>query len=112
MGTWLFLPSLSNGSAPNHHSPAPPAGYKSADDSIGSPGLALSPTHESGDQQLTGSRAVGGRRRQPTDSAYFIAKELLTTERTYGKDLDVILVVSCDDEAQREKGRVVSTSSW
>lgn len=33
-------------------------------------------------------------RRWPTDKAYFIAKELLMTERTYKKDLDVINVVS------------------
>lgn len=32
--------------------------------------------------------------RFPTDRAYFIAKELLTTERTYVKDLEVITVVS------------------
>lgn len=30
----------------------------------------------------------------PTDKAYFIAKEILTTERTYLKDLEVITVVS------------------
>ena len=29
----------------------------------------------------------------PTDKAYFIAKELLTTERTFLKDLEVITVV-------------------
>lgn len=33
--------------------------------------------------------------RFPTDRAYFIAKELLTTERTYVKDLEVVTVVSC-----------------
>ncbi|XP_008326123.1 FERM, ARHGEF and pleckstrin domain-containing protein 1 isoform X2 [Cynoglossus semilaevis] len=32
------------------------------------------------------------RKRYPTDKAYFIAKELLTTERTYVKDLEVITV--------------------
>lgn len=32
--------------------------------------------------------------RFPTDRAYFIAKELLTTERTYVKDLEVMTVVS------------------
>lgn len=32
--------------------------------------------------------------RFPTDKAYFIAKEILTTERTYLKDLEVITVVS------------------
>ncbi|TSM68851.1 FERM, RhoGEF and pleckstrin domain-containing protein 1 [Bagarius yarrelli] len=33
------------------------------------------------------------RKRFPTDKAYFIAKELLTTERTYLKDLELISVV-------------------
>ncbi|XP_051937604.1 FERM, ARHGEF and pleckstrin domain-containing protein 1-like isoform X3 [Hippocampus zosterae] len=32
------------------------------------------------------------RKRFPTDKAYFIAKELLTTERTYVKDLEVVTV--------------------
>lgn len=32
------------------------------------------------------------RKRFPTDRAYFIAKELLTTERTYVKDLEVVTV--------------------
>nr|XP_002732232.2 PREDICTED: FERM, RhoGEF and pleckstrin domain-containing protein 2 [Saccoglossus kowalevskii] len=31
-------------------------------------------------------------KRHPTDKAYFIAKEILTTERTYIKDLEVIVV--------------------
>lgn len=31
--------------------------------------------------------------RCPTDKAYFIAKEILATERTYLKDLEVITVV-------------------
>ncbi|XP_028817212.1 FERM, ARHGEF and pleckstrin domain-containing protein 2 isoform X3 [Denticeps clupeoides] len=34
----------------------------------------------------------GRRKRYPTDKAYFIAKEILTTERTYLKDLEVITV--------------------
>ncbi|XP_064186771.1 FERM, ARHGEF and pleckstrin domain-containing protein 2 isoform X2 [Anguilla rostrata] len=34
----------------------------------------------------------GRRKRNPTDKAYFIAKEILTTERTYLKDLEVITV--------------------
>lgn len=33
------------------------------------------------------------KQRWPTDKAYYIAKELLMTERTYKKDLDVINVV-------------------
>ncbi|XP_019752039.1 FERM, RhoGEF and pleckstrin domain-containing protein 2-like [Hippocampus comes] len=36
----------------------------------------------------------GRRKRYPADKAYFIAKEILTTERTYLKDLEVITVVS------------------
>ena len=31
--------------------------------------------------------------RHPTDKAYFIAKEILMTERTYKKDLEVINLV-------------------
>jgi len=33
---------------------------------------------------------TGRRKRHPTDKAYFIAKEILMTERTYKKDLEVI----------------------
>ncbi|KAI1899016.1 hypothetical protein AGOR_G00078340 [Albula goreensis] len=36
------------------------------------------------------------RKRFPTDKAYFVAKELLTTERTYLKDLEVITVKHSD----------------
>ena len=32
--------------------------------------------------------------RYPTDRAYFIAKEILMTERTYKKDLEIINLVS------------------
>jgi hypothetical protein len=32
--------------------------------------------------------------RYPVDTAYFIAKEFLMTERTYKKDLEIINVVS------------------
>ena len=32
--------------------------------------------------------------RYPADKAYYIAKELLMTERTYKKDMEVITVVS------------------
>lgn len=34
------------------------------------------------------------RKRWPTDKEYFMAKELLMTERTYKKDLDIINTVS------------------
>jgi len=37
-------------------------------------------------------RKVSDRRRYPVDKAYYIAKELLMTERTYKKDLEVITV--------------------
>lgn len=40
------------------------------------------------------SRSSSSPQRFPTDRAYFIAKELLTTERTYLKDLEVVTVVS------------------
>lgn len=33
------------------------------------------------------------KRKYPSDKAYFIAKEILTTERTYKKDLEVINLV-------------------
>ncbi|KAF2350371.1 Dbl (DH) domain [Trinorchestia longiramus] len=58
-------------------------------ESVSSPPLPLSPPHEPG-EDLTGVRGSGGRRKQPVDKDYFIAKELLTTERTYAKDLLVI----------------------
>ncbi|XP_033984561.1 FERM, ARHGEF and pleckstrin domain-containing protein 1 [Trematomus bernacchii] len=55
------------------------------------------------------------RKRFPTDRAYFIAKELLTTERTYVKDLEVVTVsfqsAVGQDEATPEslKNTVLST---
>lgn len=36
------------------------------------------------------------KKKWPTDRAYFLAKELLMTERTYKKDLDVLNTVSID----------------
>ncbi|XP_077392480.1 FERM, ARHGEF and pleckstrin domain-containing protein 1-like isoform X1 [Festucalex cinctus] len=42
------------------------------------------------------------RKRFPTDRAYFIAKELLTTERTYVKDLEVVTVSFQDAIGQDE----------
>ncbi|KAK0153700.1 FERM, ARHGEF and pleckstrin domain-containing protein 1 [Merluccius polli] len=46
------------------------------------------------------------RKRFPTDRAYFIAKELLTTERTYLKDLEVVSVCAVGkDEAAPESLR-------
>uniref|UniRef100_A0A8C8FK31 FERM, ARHGEF and pleckstrin domain-containing protein 1 n=1 Tax=Oncorhynchus tshawytscha TaxID=74940 RepID=A0A8C8FK31_ONCTS len=42
------------------------------------------------------------RKRFPTDKAYFIAKELLTTERTYLKDLEVVTVSFQDSVGKDE----------
>lgn len=41
--------------------------------------------------------------RFPTDRAYFIAKELLTTERTYVKDLEVVTVVRVESRRPHEQ---------
>ena len=46
--------------------------------------LSLEPTAEE-----------GKKKRAPSDIAYYILKELLTTERTYKRDLEVVCVVSC-----------------
>ncbi|XP_068449328.1 FERM, ARHGEF and pleckstrin domain-containing protein 2 isoform X2 [Clinocottus analis] len=45
-----------------------------------------------GNARLEEEEEEGRRKRYPTDKAYFIAKEILTTERTYLKDLEVITV--------------------
>ncbi|XP_019936556.2 FERM, ARHGEF and pleckstrin domain-containing protein 2 isoform X2 [Paralichthys olivaceus] len=61
------------------------------------PGQAPSPLQSPNPSEV-GSNArleeeeEGRRKRYPTDKAYFIAKEILTTERTYLKDLEVITV--------------------
>uniref|UniRef100_A0A4W3IEB9 FERM, ARHGEF and pleckstrin domain-containing protein 2 n=1 Tax=Callorhinchus milii TaxID=7868 RepID=A0A4W3IEB9_CALMI len=62
------------------------------------PGQPLSPLQspilsEAGSTRLDDEEEVR-RKRYPADKAYFIAKEILTTERTYLKDLEVITVVS------------------
>ncbi|KAL4608351.1 FERM, RhoGEF and pleckstrin domain-containing protein 2 isoform X1 [Arapaima gigas] len=61
------------------------------------PGQAPSPLQspvlsEVGSARLEEEDEEGRRKRYPTDKAYFIAKEILTTERTYLKDLEVITV--------------------
>ncbi|KAJ8375209.1 hypothetical protein SKAU_G00057890 [Synaphobranchus kaupii] len=61
------------------------------------PGQAPSPLQspvlsEVGGARLEEEEEEGRRKRYPTDQAYFIAKEILTTERTYLKDLEVITV--------------------
>ena len=45
--------------------------------------------------------------RFPTDRAYFIAKELLTTERTYVKDLEVVTVVRKAKSARQHAAPLV-----
>uniref|UniRef100_A0A3Q3W424 Uncharacterized protein n=1 Tax=Mola mola TaxID=94237 RepID=A0A3Q3W424_MOLML len=59
------------------------------------PGQAPSPLQspilsEVGSNARLEEEEEGRRKRYPTDKAYFIAKEILTTERTYLKDLEVI----------------------
>ncbi|KAJ8270401.1 hypothetical protein GJAV_G00114100 [Gymnothorax javanicus] len=60
------------------------------------PGQAPSPLQSPLLSEASGVRLEeeedGRRKRYPTDKAYFIAKEILTTERTYVKDLEVITV--------------------
>ncbi|XP_068599155.1 FERM, ARHGEF and pleckstrin domain-containing protein 2 [Brachionichthys hirsutus] len=61
------------------------------------PGQALSPMQspilsEVGCNARIEEEEEGRRKRYPTDKAYFIAKEILTTERTYLKDLEVVTV--------------------
>ncbi|KAG2462899.1 FARP2 protein, partial [Polypterus senegalus] len=57
--------------------------------------LSCPPTATEGSSSSSGSDSDsewGSDIRYPTDKAYFIAKEILTTERTYLKDLEVITV--------------------
>ncbi|XP_033884504.1 FERM, ARHGEF and pleckstrin domain-containing protein 2-like isoform X2 [Acipenser ruthenus] len=61
------------------------------------PGQAPSPLQspilsEMGTARLDEEEEEGRKKRYPADKAYFIAKEILTTERTYLKDLEVITV--------------------
>ncbi|XP_008305569.1 FERM, ARHGEF and pleckstrin domain-containing protein 2 isoform X2 [Cynoglossus semilaevis] len=65
--------------------------------SLSLPGQQQSPLHspilsEVGSTTRLEEDEEGRRKRFPTDKAYFIAKEILTTERTYLKDLEVITV--------------------
>ena len=50
------------------------------------------PTDPSAAAAATGT-GESRKRKYPSDKAYFIAKEILTTERTYKKDLEVMHVV-------------------
>ncbi|XP_042272367.1 FERM, ARHGEF and pleckstrin domain-containing protein 2 isoform X2 [Thunnus albacares] len=85
---------------------APPSHYAFQDSVVDSPQLSpfnskgplcLSPSFQMSTLSLPG-QAVSPLQspilseRYPTDKAYFIAKEILTTERTYLKDLEVITV--------------------
>ena len=95
-----FSLSLSDGIVHTRHLPdsvpqSADARASSPPADVGPSPLALSPAHDSGGAELTG-RGSGSKRKQPTERGYFIAKELLTTERTYGKDLDVINGVSIE----------------
>ncbi|XP_061744822.1 FERM, ARHGEF and pleckstrin domain-containing protein 2-like isoform X1 [Nerophis ophidion] len=61
------------------------------------PGQASSPLQspapsEVGSNGRLEEEEEGRRKKSPNDKAYFIAKEILTTERTYLKDLEVITV--------------------
>lgn len=51
---------------------------------------------------MSGCSSVGACvQKFPTDKAYFIAKELLTTERTFIKDLQVVTEVRGRDDLQK-----------
>ncbi|XP_019752482.1 FERM, RhoGEF and pleckstrin domain-containing protein 2 isoform X3 [Hippocampus comes] len=90
----------------------PPTHYSLSDMALDSPHLSrfeaagplsLSPSFQMSTLSLPGQAATNVSsplqspilsERYPADKAYFIAKEILTTERTYLKDLEVITVVS------------------
>merc|ERR1719431_1353634 len=46
---------------------------------------------------------TGRRKRHPTDKSYFIAKEILMTERTYKKDLEVINLWFRDEVSKEDQ---------
>jgi FERM, RhoGEF and pleckstrin domain protein 2 len=59
--------------------------------------LPLSPPpslHTNGNGMGTLERSDTLRKKWPTDKAYYISKEILMTERTYRRDLDVINLVN------------------
>uniref|UniRef100_A0A4W5LEF0 Uncharacterized protein n=1 Tax=Hucho hucho TaxID=62062 RepID=A0A4W5LEF0_9TELE len=74
---------LGPGQSPNGHQPSPINAHSSP---LSSPLLTDAGYVRTDDEDEV-------RRKFPTDKAYFIAKELLTTERTFQKDLAVITVV-------------------
>ena len=50
--------------------------------------------------------------RHPTDKAYFIAKEILMTERTYKKDLEVINLVRLSLLAEKKRLSLLTFSEF
>ncbi|CAL8310034.1 unnamed protein product [Lota lota] len=89
-GTVADSPQLSPFSSKDPLCPASPSFQMST---LSLPGHASPPP---GPASQVGTRLEedeeGRRKRYPADKAYFIAKEILTTERTYLKDLEVITV--------------------
>ncbi|KAL2081634.1 hypothetical protein ACEWY4_023487 [Coilia grayii] len=82
------LPGAARGMV-NGHRPANGGGGHSPD---GRPPSPLTSPLLNDAAARTDDEDEARRKRFPTDKAYFIAKELLTTERTYLKDLEVITV--------------------
>merc|ERR1719336_209138 len=62
----------------------------------------LSPVSFKGGMDTLDNDTSGRRKRHPTDKAYFIAKEILMTERTYKKDLEVINLWFRDEVSKEE----------
>jgi len=80
-------PTTSHTSTPLHSSvPASPFRLMREESVDGT----LSPVSFKGGMDTLDNDTTGRRKRHPTDKAYFIAKEILMTERTYKKDLEVI----------------------
>jgi len=80
-------PTTSHSSTPLHSSvPASPFRLMREESVDGT----LSPVSFKGCMDTLDNDTTGRRKRHPTDKAYFIAKEILMTERTYKKDLEVI----------------------
>lgn len=80
-------PTTSHSSTPLHSSvPASPFRLMREESVDGT----LSPVSFKGGMDTLDNDTTGRRKRHPTDKAYFIAKEILMTERTYKKDLEVI----------------------
>jgi len=63
----------------------------------------LSPVSFKGGMDTLDNDTTGRRKRHPTDKAYFIAKEILMTERTYKKDLEVINLWFRDEVSKEDQ---------